>query len=91
MFQKFILILIKYFQGTNAVFLKVEKIKIPRDSHQFCAAILIYFSKAFDCIRYNLLIAKLNAYDQEVSKIIHSYLCDRSQKFKVWVLHLATN
>ena len=56
--------------------------KISRDNKQFCAAILTDFSEAFDCIPYDLLIAKLNAYgfDQEALKLIDSYLCDRSQK-----------
>ena len=58
--------------------------KILRDNKQFCAAILTDISKAFDCIPYDLLIAKLNAhgFDQEALKLIHSYLCDRSQKVK---------
>ena len=63
----------------------IEKMKISRDNKQFCAAILTDLSKAFDCIPYDLLIAKLNAYgfDQEALKLIHSYLYDRSQKVKV--------
>ena len=60
----------------------MEKMKILRDSKPFCAAILTDLSIAFDCIRYDLLIAKLNGcgFDQEALKLIHSYLCDRSQK-----------
>ena len=52
--------------------------KISRDNKQFCAAILTDLSKAFDCIPYDLLIAKLNAhgFDQEALKLIHNYLCD---------------
>ena len=59
--------------------------KISRDNKQFCAAILTDLSKAFDCIPYDLLIAKFNAYgfDQVALKLIHSYLCDRSQRVKV--------
>ena len=59
--------------------------KILRDNKQFYVAILTNFSKAFGCILYDLLIAKLNAYDfdQEALKLIHSYLCNRSQKVKV--------
>ena len=59
--------------------------KISRDIKQICAAILTVLSKAFDCIPYDLLIAQLNAYgfDQEVLKLIHSYLSDRSQRVKV--------
>ena len=58
--------------------------KISRDNKQFCAAILTELSRAFDYIPYDLLIAKLNAYDfdQEALKLIHSYQCDRSQKVK---------
>ena len=36
--------------------------KASRDNKQCCAAILTDLSKAFDCICYDLLIAKLNAY-----------------------------
>ena len=47
-----------------------------------CAAILTDFSKAFDCICHNLLIAKLNAYgvDRNALKLVYDYLSDRSQK-----------
>ena len=63
----------------------IEKMKSSRDNKQFCAAILIDLSKPFDCIPYDLLMAKLNVYgfDQEALKLIHSFLCDRSQKVKV--------
>ena len=61
------------------------KIKISRDNDQFCPAILTDDSKAFDCIPYDLLIAKLNTYgfDQEALELIYRYLRDRSQKVKV--------
>ena len=89
MFQKFmkvvcminfILTLIKYFQGINAVFVKllahsmIEKLKISLENKQFCTAILADLSKPADCTPYDLLIAKLNAYDfdQEGLKLIHS-------------------
>ena len=63
----------------------IEKMKISRDNKQFCAAILTDLSKAFGCIPYDLLIAKLNAYgfDEEALKLINSHLYDRSQKVKV--------
>ena len=66
-----------------------EKMKILRDNKQCCADTLTDFSKAFDSIPYDLLIAKLNAngFDQEALKLIHSYLIDH----KKWVLHLARN
>ena len=41
--------------------------------------------KAFDCICYDLLIAKSNAYgfDKKAFKLIYDYLNSRSQKIKV--------
>ena len=42
-------------------------------------------SKAFDCICYDLLIPKLNAYsfDKKALELIYDYLNGRSQKIKV--------
>ena len=56
--------------------------KISHGNKQFCATILTDLWKAFDSMPWDLLIAKLNAngFDQEASKLIHSYPCDRSQK-----------
>ena len=59
--------------------------KLLRDNKQFCISILTDLSKAFNCIHYELLITKLNAYsfDQEALKHSHSYLSDRSQTAQV--------
>ena len=59
--------------------------KISRDNKQFWAPILTDLSKPSDSIPYDLLIAKLKAYgfDQVALKLIHSYLCDRSQRVNV--------
>ena len=69
----------------------IEKMKALRDNEQFCATILIDLSKAFDCICYDLLIVKLNAYgfDKEALKLIYDYLNGRFQK--KWVLHSVMN
>ena len=90
---RFILLFIKCFQDISAVFViitlyillaMIEKRKILSNKKQFCAAILTDLSQAFDCMRCDLLIAKLNAYgfDQEALKPIHGYLSDRLQKVK---------
>ena len=75
----------KGFSTQHILLTMIEKMKISRDNKQFCAAILTDLSKAFDCIPYYLLIAKLNAYgfDQVALKLIHSNPCDRSRRVKV--------
>ena len=72
--------------NTRHIYLTMtEKMDISRDKKQFCAAILTDLSKAFNCIHYNLLINKLNAYGfgQGALKLIHSYLCSRSRNVEV--------
>ena len=58
--------------------------EIARDNKQFCAAILIDLSKAFDCTCHDLLIAKLKPYgfDGNALKFIYDYLSDRSYLFR---------
>ena len=75
----------KGFNTQHILLAMIEKMKASRDNKQFCAAILTDLSKAFDCIRYDLLIAKLNAYgfDKKALKLIYDYLNGRSQKIKV--------
>ena len=48
-------------------------------------AVLTDLSKAFDCLNYELLIAKLNAYgfSRSALLLIHSYLTDRKQRVNV--------
>ena len=75
----------KGFNTQHILLAMIEKMKASRDNKQFCAAILTYLSKAFDCICYGLLVAKLNAYgfDKKALKLIYDYLNGRSQKIKV--------
>ena len=63
----------------------LEKMKITRDRKGFCAAVLTDLSKAFDCICYDLLIAKLKAYglERNALKLVYDYLSNRSQKTKL--------
>ena len=47
--------------------------------------VLIDLSKAYDCLPYDLLMAKLHAYGFSLSslKMIYSYLTPRKQRFKI--------
>ena len=74
----------KGFNTQHIVLAMIEKMKASRDNKQFCAAILTDLSKAFDCICYGLLIAKINAhgFDKKALKLLYDYLNGRSQKIK---------
>ena len=52
---------------------------------RYVGAILTEFSKAFNTINYDLLVAKLNAYGlvKEALKWIFSYLNNRAQRVKI--------
>ena len=66
------IILIKFSQNTNVVFviastlsiisyLRFEKFRKAIDNGLYTGILLTDLSKAFDCLSYDLLIAKLNA------------------------------
>ena len=63
----------------------IEKIRKTKDSKRVFAAVLTDFSKAFDCILYKLLLAKVYVYrfDQTSLTFIHAYLRQLLQKTKV--------
>ena len=63
--------------STNHVVLKIiENWKAALDSKLFIGAVLMYLSKAFDCIPHDLLIATLNTYGFcfETLSFLNSYL-----------------
>ena len=62
-----------------------KRMKEARDNNKVCVAVLIDLSKAFDCLLYDLLIAKLHAFDFDLKslKVIHGYLNDIIQVTKV--------
>ena len=75
----------KGFNTQHILLARIEKMKASRVNQKICAAILTDLSTAFDCICYDLLIAKLNGYGfhKEALKLIYDYLNGRSQKTKV--------
>ena len=63
----------------------LEAWKLAIDDKGYAGAILTDLSKAFDCLKHDLLIAKLDAYgfNQDALKFIRSYLKNRKQRTKV--------
>ena len=63
----------------------LEKWKSATDNKKSFGALLTDFSKAFDCLSHELLIAKLNAYGFNMSalRFVHSYLKNRMQRTKI--------
>ena len=55
------------------------------DRGKVLGALLADLSKAFDCLNYDLLIAKLNAYgfSWPALRLIHDYLLNRNQRTRI--------
>ena len=74
-------------QGHNThhnLFLMAEKLKKILDNSGVGRMLLTDLSKAFDCLRHDLLVAKLAAYsDQPSLCFIFGYHSDRTQRTKV--------
>ena len=63
----------------------LEKTKLCIDVGGKVGAVMMDLSKAFDCLRHDLLIAKLHAYgfSHDALSLIYSYLHNRKQRVKV--------
>ena len=70
--------------STNHELLRlIENWKAALDSNLFTGAVLMDFSKAFDCIPHDLLIAKLHAYGFSSEMLtLNSYLRNCKQSVK---------
>ena len=72
--------------GTQLVLTRVvEAWKIKLDNEFIVGAILMELSKAFDCIPYDLLIAKLHAYgfDENSLVLVYCYLTEWKQSVRI--------
>ena len=91
MYKYFDQILCKYQRGfrkgytQHCLLMIVDKWKKTLDRDGLGGALLIDISKAFDCIKHDLLIAKLAAYrfDSHSLSLVFSYLNERKQKTKI--------
>ena len=73
------------FYSTNHVLLKlIEEWKKSLDDKSIIGAVLMYFSKGFDCIPHDLLVAKLHVYGLSMDAItfVYSYMKRRKQGVK---------
>ena len=75
----------KGYNAQHALVRLLEKFKISLDEGGKAGAVLMDLSKAFDCIRHDLLIAKLHAYgfSRKALTLINNYLTNRQQRVKV--------
>ena len=63
----------------------IEKWREPLDSGGNFGALLTDLSKTFNCLSYDLLLAKLYAYGLDIPslKLLHSYLTKRRKRAKI--------
>ena len=85
---KCIVISINFLQNIIAqhyLLVMIEKMKEARDKNKVCAAVLTDLSKAFDCLKHDLLIAKLHAFgfDYKSFRAMQAHLNNRVQVTKV--------
>ena len=73
-------------QGTQHLLVTmIEKWKKAVDNGECVSALFLGFSKAFDKINHDLLLAKLKAYrfSSNALKLMHSYLNNRKQQVQI--------
>ena len=69
----------------NCLLVLLDKWRRALDNKQSAGLLTTDLSKAFDCIRHDLLIAKLHAYGVSIKSLryIYDYLSDRRQRVRV--------
>ena len=75
----------KNLSAQNCILLLIEKWKKCLDDKGACGVLLTNLSKAFDCLRHDLLLAKLNAYGftRASLQLIQNFLSDRFQRVRI--------
>ena len=75
----------KGYNAQHALVRMLEKWKTSLDNGANIGAILMDLSKAFDCIKHDLLLAKLSAYgfSREALRLVNSFLENRHQRVKI--------
>ena len=75
----------KFHSTQHCLLVLLEKWKIALDSKSKAGIILTDLSKAFDCIRHDMFIAKCHAYgmDKNALRYIYNYLSNRKQRVRI--------
>ena len=73
------------YNAQHALIRTIEKWRTCLDKGGKVGAIFMDHSKAFDCVRHDLLIAKLHSYgfSRDALLLVHSYLENRQQRVKI--------
>ena len=61
----------------------IKEMMEPHNVNRVNTAVIINFSKVFDCFLHNLLIAKLHLFDYKSWTVVHTFLSDRVQIKKI--------
>ena len=75
----------KGYNAQHCLLAMIEKWKKAVDNGNVFGALLTDLSKAFDCLPHDLIIAKLNSYDFNLTalNLIHNYLTKQKQRTKI--------
>ena len=75
----------KCYSAQHCLLVMIEKWKKVVDNGGVFGALLTDLSKAFDCIPYDLIIIKLEAYGFQIDalRIVYDYLSNRKQRVKL--------
>ena len=84
-YRYFSVVFAKKYSTQHALIAMIEKAKKILDMGGTFGAVLTDFSKAFDCMTHDLLIAKLHAlnFDVNALNLIFDYLTGRKQRVKI--------
>ena len=81
----------KEYSTNHVLLILIENWKAALDINLFTGAVLMYLSKAFDCIPHHLLIDKLHAYWFSFEKLTFLNSCLRNRKWCVEINNLCSD
>ena len=75
----------KDYNAQHCLLVMIEQMKEALDKNKVCAVVLTDLIKTFDCLKHDLVIAKLHAFgfDHASLRVMYAYLSNRFQVTKV--------